>query len=44
MQVGFSERDVRALCDVGRSTKEHRRGYIGQKGGLGWGGHAWQQW
>ena len=32
MQVGFSERNVKALCDVGKSTKQHKVGYIGQKG------------
>ena len=32
MQVGFSEQNVRALCDVGNSTKQHKVGYIGQKG------------
>ena len=32
-EVGFSERNVRAICDVGRSTKgAHHSGYIGQKG------------
>jgi hypothetical protein len=29
---GFGEVDVRALCDVGRSTKARQAGYIGQKG------------
>jgi hypothetical protein len=29
---GFCEADVRALCDVGRSTKAGQAGYIGQKG------------
>ncbi|XP_046338389.2 protein NO VEIN-like isoform X3 [Haliotis rufescens] len=30
---GFREKDIRALCDVGRSTKgKHKFGYIGQKG------------
>ena len=29
-EVGFMEKNIRALCDVGRSTKEaHRYGYIG---------------
>ena len=29
-EKGFSERDIRALCDVGKSTKGiHRKGYIG---------------
>ncbi len=31
-QVGFSEGNIRALCDVGRTTKKHTVGYIGQKG------------
>ena len=32
-EVGFSEKNVRAICDVGRSTKDPcRAGYIGQKG------------
>ncbi|KAL8608369.1 hypothetical protein ACOMHN_002602 [Nucella lapillus] len=32
-ESGFREKDVRALCDVGRSTKgKHKYGYIGQKG------------
>ncbi|XP_045191511.2 uncharacterized protein LOC123548375 [Mercenaria mercenaria] len=32
-ELGFREKDVRALCDVGRSTKgKHKYGYIGQKG------------
>lgn len=32
-ECGFREKDVRALCDVGRSTKgKHKYGYIGQKG------------
>ncbi len=31
-QVGFSESNIRALCDVGRTTKKHTVGYIGQKG------------
>ncbi|KAL3859496.1 hypothetical protein ACJMK2_009715 [Sinanodonta woodiana] len=32
-ECGFSEKDIRALCDVGRSTKgKHKYGYIGQKG------------
>ncbi|XP_045924345.1 protein NO VEIN [Micropterus dolomieu] len=30
---GFQERNIRAICDVGRSTKgKHKYGYIGQKG------------
>ncbi|CAC5410109.1 unnamed protein product [Mytilus coruscus] len=30
---GFLEKNIRALCDVGRSTKgKHKFGYIGQKG------------
>ena len=32
LQVGFSKANVRALCDVGNSTKQHKIGYIGQKG------------
>ncbi|XDV45221.1 hypothetical protein PO909_013352, partial [Leuciscus waleckii] len=32
-ESGFEERNVRAVCDVGRSTKgKHKYGYIGQKG------------
>ena len=32
-EVGFNEKNVRAICDVGRSTKgAHQSGYIGQKG------------
>ncbi|XP_041376442.1 protein NO VEIN-like isoform X2 [Gigantopelta aegis] len=32
-ESGFTESNVRALCDVGRSTKgKHKFGYIGQKG------------
>ncbi|XP_076856187.1 uncharacterized protein LOC143510575 isoform X2 [Brachyhypopomus gauderio] len=32
-ECGFEERNVRAICDVGRSTKgKHTVGYIGQKG------------
>ncbi|XP_053389616.1 uncharacterized protein LOC128552593 [Mercenaria mercenaria] len=32
-EQGFREKDIRALCDVGRSTKgKHKFGYIGQKG------------
>ena len=32
-EVGFSERNIHAICDVGRSTKgAHQSGYIGQKG------------
>lgn len=31
-EAGFQERHVRALCDVGRSTKSKLTGYIGQKG------------
>ena len=31
-QVGFTESNIRALCDVGRTTKKHTVGYIGQKG------------
>lgn len=32
MQVGFLDRNVWAQCDVGNSTKQHKVGYIGQKG------------
>ena len=32
-ELGFSERNIRAICDVGRSTKDRNAsGYIGQKG------------
>lgn len=32
-EVGFSENNIRAICDVGKSTKgSNRSGYIGQKG------------
>ena len=32
-EVGFTEQNIRALCDIGRSTKgKHKLGYIGQKG------------
>uniref|UniRef100_A0A3P9JKB7 Wu:fj29h11 n=1 Tax=Oryzias latipes TaxID=8090 RepID=A0A3P9JKB7_ORYLA len=32
-ESGFQEKNVRAICDVGRSTKgKHKYGYIGQKG------------
>ncbi|XP_039509577.1 protein NO VEIN isoform X2 [Pimephales promelas] len=32
-ESGFEESNVRAVCDVGRSTKgKHKYGYIGQKG------------
>ena len=32
-ECGFTERNIRAVCDVGKSTKgPHRSGYIGQKG------------
>ena len=31
-QVGFTEGNIRALCDVGRTTKKQTVGYIGQKG------------
>ncbi|VDI46757.1 Hypothetical predicted protein [Mytilus galloprovincialis] len=32
-ESGFVEKNIRALCDVGRSTKgKHKFGYIGQKG------------
>lgn len=30
-ELGFQEKDIRALCDVGRSTKgRHKFGYIGE--------------
>ena len=29
---GFSESNIRAICSVGRSTKKHSAGYIGEKG------------
>lgn len=29
-EIGFQERNIRAICDVGRSTKgKHKYGYIG---------------
>ncbi|XP_073345224.1 uncharacterized protein [Pagrus major] len=32
-ETGFQERNIRAICDVGCSTKgKHKYGYIGQKG------------
>lgn len=32
-EMGFSESNIRAICDIGKSTKgAHRSGYIGQKG------------
>ncbi|XP_035259283.1 protein NO VEIN isoform X1 [Anguilla anguilla] len=32
-ESGFEEKNIRAICDVGRSTKgKHKYGYIGQKG------------
>jgi hypothetical protein len=33
-EVGFNEKNVRAICDVGESTKKEKkiRGYIGEKG------------
>ena len=32
-EAGFTEKNIRAICDVGKSTKDpHRSGYIGQKG------------
>ncbi|XP_058848447.1 uncharacterized protein LOC117424580 isoform X2 [Acipenser ruthenus] len=32
-ECGFEEKNIRAICDVGRSTKgKHTYGYIGQKG------------
>ena len=29
---GFSEANIRAICSVGNSTKQHSAGYIGEKG------------
>ena len=30
-ECGFSEKNIRAICDVGRSTKgKHKFGYIGK--------------
>jgi hypothetical protein len=31
-ETGFTETDVRAVCDVGKSSKKNRSGYIGNKG------------
>ncbi|MBC6421599.1 MAG: hypothetical protein GDA38_08625 [Hormoscilla sp. SP12CHS1] len=31
-ESGFTEANVRAICDVGNSTKSHAIGYIGEKG------------
>ena len=31
-ELGFEEPHVKALCDISRSTKLHKAGYIGQKG------------
>ncbi len=31
-EVGFAEKHVRALCDVGKSSKAKKSGYIGEKG------------
>lgn len=31
-EIGFSERNVRALCSVGDSSKAKKTGYIGEKG------------
>lgn len=32
-ELGFHEEHIRALCDIGKSTKgKHQQGYIGQKG------------
>lgn len=31
-EEGFSAENIRALCDVGKSTKKGSGGYIGQKG------------
>jgi hypothetical protein len=34
-ELGFREKDIRALCDVGRSTKgKHKFGYIGTENKL----------
>lgn len=29
---GFEEKNVRAICDIGKTTKNRSRGYIGEKG------------
>ncbi len=31
-ESGFTQANVRAICDVGNSTKSHAIGYIGEKG------------
>ena len=31
-EVGFTETDVRSICNVGSSTKKGRQGFIGEKG------------
>lgn len=31
-EVGFNEKNVRAICQVGKSTKKKIQGYIGEKG------------
>eukprot|EP01064_Diplonema_japonicum_P036761 TRINITY_DN8385_c0_g1_i3.p1 TRINITY_DN8385_c0_g1~~TRINITY_DN8385_c0_g1_i3.p1 ORF type:complete len:2757 (+),score=715.58 TRINITY_DN8385_c0_g1_i3:987-9257(+) len=31
-ELGFSDKNIRALCDVGSSTKANSEGYIGMKG------------
>ena len=31
-EQGFSAENIRALCDVGNSTKKGSAGYIGKKG------------
>lgn len=31
-EVGFSEENIRALCDVANSSKKKQLGYIGEKG------------
>lgn len=31
-EIGFNESNVQALCDVGKSSKENKKGYIGEKG------------
>jgi hypothetical protein len=31
-EVGFSQKNIVAICNIGGSTKEGQKGYIGQKG------------
>lgn len=31
-EIGFAERNVEAICEIGKSTKKNKAGYIGQKG------------